>query len=295
MNGMSLQAALNAEGSLPMGSELAAFLRFFELRIWGDGHHRARLGGPVPESYTQQRDAPQPDRSRLGGSLPESSSAGVLPRVAVRRIPTEASSVASCAMTAPAEPIADPASSATVDPLDWADVQASQGGDQEAYARLVRRHQQTIAAYMWRFTRQRFTWEELVHDVFVEAYLGLRGYQGRAPFLHWLRRIATRVGYRYWKSRRRLQGREVPLDDAAAAAVARDDGADASRQAAEVVHGLLARLAPRDRLVMTLMYLEQCTIAEIAQRTGWSESLVKVQAFRARRRLRRICEQEQEK
>ena len=75
----------------------------------------------------------------------------------------------------------------------------------------------------------------------------------------------------------------------------RDDGADASRQAAEVVHDLLARLAPRDRLVMTLMYLEQCTVAEIAQRTGWSESLVKVQAFRARRRLRRICEQEQEK
>jgi len=175
-------------------------------------------------------------------------------------------------------------------------VQASQGGDHEAYARLVRRHQQTIATYMWRFTRQRLTWEELVHDVFVEAYLGLRGYRGRAPFLHWLRRIATRVGYRYWKRRRRLQGRESPLQDAVAdAAEARDDGAEASRQAAEVVHDLLARLAPRDRLVMTLMYLEQCTVAEIAQRTGWSQTLVKVQAHRARQRLRRICEQEQEK
>ena len=53
---------------------------------------------------------------------------------------------------------------------------------------------------------------------------------------------------------------------------------------------VLARLAPRDRLVMTLMYLEQCTVAQIAELTGWSESLVKVQAFRARRRLRRLCE-----
>ena len=202
--------------------------------------------------------------------------------------------VASCAMTASSEQALGREAPATVDPLDWADVQASQGGDHEAYARLVRRHQQTIAAYMWRFTRQRLTWEELVHDVFVEAYLGLRGYQGRAPFLHWLRRIATRVGYRYWKRRRR-QDRERPLEEAAGdAAVARDDGVEANRQAAEVVHRLLARLAPRDRLVMTLMYLEQCTTAEIAQRTGWSESLVKVQAFRARRRLRRICEQTDE-
>ncbi len=236
MTGTHLQAALVAEGSLPMGGELSAFLRWCV---------SGRLAGWALAAASEQPDGQ--------------------------------------------------ASSAAADSLDWGDVQASQGGDHDAYARLVRRHQRTIAAYMWRFTRQRLTWEELVHDVFVEAYVGLHGYQGRAPFLHWLKRIATRVGYRYWKRRRRLQGRESPLDDAAAdAAVARDDGADASRQAAEVVHGLLARLAPRDRLVMTLMYLEQCTIAEIAQRTGWSESLVKVQAYRARRRLRRICE-EQEK
>jgi RNA polymerase sigma-70 factor (ECF subfamily) len=168
-------------------------------------------------------------------------------------------------------------------------VQASLGGDHDAYARLVRRYQQTIGVTMWRFTRQRQLWEELVHDVFVEAYLGLNGYRGRAPFSHWLRRIATRVGYRFWKRRRR-QERELPLDEAANAAVVRDDTADAQRQAAEVVHELLARLAPRDRLVMTLMYLEQCTVAQIAELTGWSESLVKVQAFRARRRLRRLCE-----
>ncbi len=248
MSGMPLQAALIAGGSLPIGSELSAFLRFWL---------------SVDAAVKRPEDMP-------GG-------------------------VAGCAMTGPAEPLAGSASSAAVDPLDWADVQASQGGDQEAYARLVRRYQQTIAAYMWRFTRQPLTWEELVHDVFVEAYLGLRGYRGRAPFVHWLRRIATRVGYRHWKRRRRLQGRETPLDDVTAGAVvAREDGAEASRQAAEVVHGLLARLAPRDRLVMTLMYLEQCTVAEIAQRTGWSESLVKVQAFRARRRLRRICEEEQQ-
>ena len=218
-----------------------------------------------------------------GGSLPMGSE---LPAALRRWL---AGCMASCAMHAAAEPPAA-ASSPTVDPLEWADVQASQSGDHDAYARLVRRYQQTIGTYMWRFTRQRRVWEELVHDVFVEAYLGLDGFQGRAPFSHWLRRIATRVGYRFWKRRRRLQDHETPLDEATGAAVARDEAADAQREAAEVVHGLLARLAPRDRLVMTLMYLEQRTVAEIAALTGWSESLVKVQAYRARRRLRRLCE-----
>jgi RNA polymerase sigma-70 factor (ECF subfamily) len=183
--------------------------------------------------------------------------------------------------TAVAAPVADPA--------DSADVQASLGGDQDAYARLVRRHQQTIGVTMWRFTRQRQQWEELVHDVFVEAYLGLNGYQGRAPFSHWLRRIATRVGYRYWKGRRRRE-RELPLDESPDAAIDRTEAGGAQREAAETVHGLLAQLAPRDRLVITLMYLEQCSVTEIAGLTGWSESLVKVQAFRARRRLRRLWE-----
>ena len=49
------------------------------------------------------------------------------------------------------------------------------------------------------FSRQPAVAEEMVQDVFVEAYLSLRGFRGSAPFAHWLQKIATRVGYRYWK------------------------------------------------------------------------------------------------
>lgn len=178
---------------------------------------------------------------------------------------------------------------AAADPVDWADVQASLDGDDDAYARLVHRHQQSIAAYMWRFTRDRTRWEELVHDVFVEAYFALSGYKGRAPLLHWLKRIATRVGYRYWKHRGR-PAREVPLTDETSDAAACTDQTESARQAAELVHHLLARLSHRDRLVMTLMYLEENSVAKIAELTGWSQSMVKVQAHRARRRLKRICD-----
>jgi RNA polymerase sigma-70 factor (ECF subfamily) len=186
----------------------------------------------------------------------------------------------------PLEP--DPVSAANS--ADWTDVQAALGGDGEAYARLIRRYQAAIAAYMWRFTRDRRQWEELVHDVFVQAYLSLARYAGRAPLLHWLKRIATRVGYRYWQTRQRRR-REVPLPADGGPSAAVMVAAESAARAAEVVHAVLQQLTPRDRLVMTLTYLEGCSVAQVAQLTGWSPTMVKVQAYRARKRLMKICQQ----
>ena len=65
---------------------------------------------------------------------------------------------------------------------------------------------------------------------------------------------------------------------------------DPSRAAA-LVHHLLAQLRPRDRLVLTLRYLEGCDVAETARRTGWTKSMVKVQSGRARKRLEKLFTQ----
>lgn len=172
--------------------------------------------------------------------------------------------------------------------LDRADIRGSLNGDGEAYDRLVQRYQQPIAAYMWRFTRDPQQWEELVQDVFVEAYLSLGGYASRAPLLHWLKRIATRVGYRYWKQRQRRQ-RESSWPEGTDPLTPEVQSTFAAQEAAEVVHRLLDELAPRDRLVMTLAYLEERSVIEIAKLTGWSRSMVKVQMYRARKRLAKIC------
>ena len=86
---------------------------------------------------------------------------------------------------------------------DRRDVEASLQGDEDAFAGLVRRHQGGIARQMRHFTRDPEMLEELVAEVFVAAYRGLRGFRGTAPFEHWLRRIATRVGYGFWRRRAR--------------------------------------------------------------------------------------------
>ena len=82
---------------------------------------------------------------------------------------------------------------------DLKDIRNTLDGDEDAYKRLIERYQQKIASMMWRFSRNRNTHEELVQDVFVEVYLSLANYAQKSPFSHWLSRVATRVGYRYWK------------------------------------------------------------------------------------------------
>lgn len=165
------------------------------------------------------------------------------------------------------------------------DIRQSCKGDSDAYRRLVERHQDHVAAIMWRFSRDIRVHEELVQDVFVQAYISLAGYRRKAPFEHWLARIATRVGYHYWKKKARRRQTEVfTLEQWDQLPDQSDEKTDPG-EAAALVHTLLAALRPRDRLVLTLRYLEGCDVAETAHRTGWTKSMVKVQTLRARNRL----------
>jgi RNA polymerase sigma-70 factor (ECF subfamily) len=165
------------------------------------------------------------------------------------------------------------------------DIRRSRKGDSDAYRRLVERHQGHISKIMWRFSRDVRVHEELVQDVFVEAYMSLAGYRQKAPFEHWLARIATRVGYRYWKKKaRRRETETFTLEEWDRLPDEPVEQMDPS-EAAALVHRLLAQLRPRDRLVLTLRYLEGCDVAETAQRTGWTKSMVKVQTLRAKKRL----------
>jgi len=175
---------------------------------------------------------------------------------------------------------------------DLADLEQTRRGDGEAYRRLVERHQDHVARILWRFSRDRTVHEELVQDVFVEAYLSLHTYDAKGPLEHWLARIATRAGYRYWKQKARLKHAE-PFDGRQWDEAVRHDGAaDLEPDAAALLlHRLLEQLPPRDRLVLTLRYLEQCDVAQAAQRTGWTKTMVKVQTMRAKKKLQRLVEQ----
>jgi RNA polymerase sigma-70 factor (ECF subfamily) len=177
-----------------------------------------------------------------------------------------------------------------VESIDRKEIAACLGGDDKSYARLVQRYEAQITKLMWRFSRDPAECEELVQEVFVEAYFSLKSYRGRAPFLHWLRKIGTRVGYRFWKEQAKRKAL-VPLTDFDA--IEKKDTNEVDSQiAAEILHSLLARLSKADRLVLTLMYFEQNSTREIAARMGWNRAMVKMRALRARKKLKKIAERE---
>jgi RNA polymerase sigma-70 factor, ECF subfamily len=174
--------------------------------------------------------------------------------------------------------------------VDLLDVSCCLKGDNDAYARMAQRYQDLVAARMWRFTRDKPTHRELVHEVFVEAYLSLKKYRAEAPFEHWLSRIATNVGYRYWKARSRDRTRlSVPVEELNGLATMGPENIDPS-WAADTLQSLLEQLPPRDRLVLALRYIEDRSIEETAALTGWTQSMVKVQAWRARKKLRKLLQ-----
>jgi RNA polymerase sigma-70 factor (ECF subfamily) len=173
--------------------------------------------------------------------------------------------------------------------LDWLQCRQCLAGDTQACERLLKRHESRIARQMWRFTRDRSVQSELVQEVMVQTFLSMHRYRPeKTPMAHWISRIATRVGYGYWKQESRRR-KHRSLDDLIAAPPVQSP--PSPEEAAKLLHELLSLLLPADRLVLTLLYFDDCTVRQIADRTGWNTPMVKMRLHRARRRLRKIIEQ----
>ena len=178
-----------------------------------------------------------------------------------------------------------------MDDRDQIDIKATLNDDREAYGRLVRRYETQVSKLMWRFSQDPGMCEELVQEVFVEAYFSLKSYRGEAPFVHWLRRIGTRVGYRFWKNQAKEKSHFSLTDFDGIETEEGEDSIDAEA-ASRILHSLLGRLPQADRLVLTLMYFESWSTQEIADHMGWNRAMVKMRAYRARKKIKDIAEKE---
>ena len=169
-------------------------------------------------------------------------------------------------------------------------VEAALTGDDGAFAALVNRHKRRVFRLAGRFTRSEHELDDLSQEVFIKAYEHLAQFRSEAPFEHWLSRIAVRTCYDALRKQRR-EKRDLPLDDLTREI--RDRRCDEQLSAAEarsVLAWALGRMTPEERLVITLLELEEKTVREVAELTGWSQANVKVRAWRARRALKKILE-----
>lgn len=171
-------------------------------------------------------------------------------------------------------------------------------GDQEAARSLVEQLYPLVIRIVRSHLPRRLAEEDLAQEIFVKAFARLDQYEERSgvPLEHWVSRLAVRTCFDALRAERRRP--ELRMADLSAEEcawlefVVRDDAPapdTASSSARELLEKLLAGLAPEDRFVICLLDLEQKSVKHIAQVTGWSESLVKVRAFRARRKLRKLA------
>jgi RNA polymerase sigma-70 factor (ECF subfamily) len=169
-------------------------------------------------------------------------------------------------------------------------VREALSGEDEAFAGLVRRHKRKVFAIARRFARDRSEVEDLCQETFVKAYRDLGKFRGDAPFEHWLSRITVHTCYDALRKRRREEG-NVPLDAVAFSLADREADGDLSPERARaILFSAMTRLSAKERLVITLLELEEKPVREVAALTGWSEGNVKVRAHRARKALKKILE-----
>jgi RNA polymerase sigma-70 factor (ECF subfamily) len=169
------------------------------------------------------------------------------------------------------------------------------GGDQSAARELVEHLYPVVIRIVRSHLPRRVAEEDLTQEIFMKMFSRLGQYQGTVPFPHWVSRIAVTTCIDHLRAqKRRPEFRWADLPENEAEAIDRvtsDESAVAPNDALaarELVARLLEALKPEDRLVIQLLDLEGKSIAEIAAVTGWSQTLIKVRAFRARAKLRKL-------
>ena len=171
-------------------------------------------------------------------------------------------------------------------------VSAARSGDMAAFGRLVTTYKSRIFSISAKYARNHHELEDLAQDIFIKAWKGLPSFRGDAPFEHWLMRLSVRACYDFLRKNRSRREREVSRDALLESGHPGLEGIG-SPEAAEESEALLevrramTQLAPKQQLVLTLLELEDRPVREVAALTGWSESNVKVRAFRARQSLKK--------
>ena len=157
-------------------------------------------------------------------------------------------------------------------------------GDQLAMRTLFGRHRVPLYCWLLRLVGDEALAEDLLSDVFLDAWRQAASFQARSSVSTWLLAIAR---YKALSARRRRTDAE--LDEKVASRVA--DPADdpevvlQKKARAELLRHSLARLSPQHGEVIDLVYFHGKSVKEVAEIVGTAEATVKTRMFYARKKL----------
>ena len=129
--------------------------------------------------------------------------------------------------------------------------------------------------------------EEVTQDAFMKAFTGLKSFKRTATFKSWFYRIV--VNESFLQLRRLKKSRIlVPLEDVKEV-VLEDKLEEGSIEKTRKIQKTLSLLPPKEGLALQLFYLEEISLNEITNITGWTLANTKVILHRARKSVRKIC------
>lgn len=137
--------------------------------------------------------------------------------------------------------------------------------------------------------------EDLAQEVFAQFFKTLDRYNPALPLENWVARLAMNVCLKALRSRKRrpeLRWSDLSEEEQAVMeSLAREpDEPTTDSDAKALLHRLLETMDAKDRLVLTLLHLEEKTLKEIQALTGWSSIIIRMRAYRARKKLKKLFE-----
>jgi len=173
-----------------------------------------------------------------------------------------------------------------------------QAGSQDAFAYLLTAYQHPVFNLVWHIVENSADAADVLQDVLVKVFKGIKGFNGESSLRTWIYRIAVHEASNHRRSWIRRHWREpFSMDDTeSASAAAASEAASSERSPYQVfeqaerevvVKQALASLAPPYRAVVVLREIEGMPYEEIAQVLGLAEGTVKSRLLRGRELLRR--------
>lgn len=152
-------------------------------------------------------------------------------------------------------------------------------GDTEAFRYFVSQYKDLAFSVAVSVVKDEFTAADVVQEAFVKAFENLKSFKGKSKFSSWFIRIVINESYKI------VQRNKVKYSDESfeLEAISKDALQEADQKF--YVNEVLKIMAPNESLVLRLFYLNENSVKEICEMTGWEESKVKVTLYRARKSM----------
>lgn len=159
-------------------------------------------------------------------------------------------------------------------------------GDDKAFEYLINKYKDMSYTISYRILRNEEEAEECVQDAFMKVYRSLSTFKEGSRFSTWLYKIVYNTSLSRLKSHKGYKETFLNIDDEDSNQERNDDCSKLrTEDQKKYIQLALEKLEEGDSLLITLFYLNELSMEEIAEVTSWSAANIKVKLHRARKKL----------